>query len=234
MKNNYGIARVMEPMHVLPTSAWRLDNARQIMANEIRIRVKRIHVENTSFKQIYLEAGGIEERIKQKIIDIVIKRGKLHNPVTDTGGVLYGVVEEIGEKYSNPLKLQVGDEVICNASLATLPLYISSIGKIDKAYAQFDAEGYAIAYEDIPLIRRPEGLPMDLTLFTFNESGTLYRLGKYVEGKENFLVVGTNILMNLIYGYAIRKVAGPEAGIVCLLDRKSEINIQGAKVDELI
>ena len=57
--------------------------------------IKRIHIEGTSFKQICLEANNNEQRIKQKIMDIVIRRGKLHNPVTDTGGLFYGIVSEI-------------------------------------------------------------------------------------------------------------------------------------------
>ena len=30
MTQNYGMNRVLEPQHVLPTSAWRLDNSRAI------------------------------------------------------------------------------------------------------------------------------------------------------------------------------------------------------------
>ena len=86
MTRNYGTNRVMEPQHVLPTSAWRLDNSRNIAPEEIRVDIKRIHIEQTSFKQICLEAADNDQRIKQKIMDIVIRRGKLHNPVTDTGG----------------------------------------------------------------------------------------------------------------------------------------------------
>ena len=78
MTRNYGTNRVMEPQHVLPTSAWRLDNSRNIAPEEIRVDIKRIHIEQTSFKQICLEAADNDQRIKQKIMDIVIRRGKLH------------------------------------------------------------------------------------------------------------------------------------------------------------
>ena len=95
MTHNYGTNRVLEPQHVLPTSAWRLDNGRKLSPAEIRVDIKRIHIEGTSFKQICLEANDNDQRIKQKIMDIVIRRGKLHNPVTDTGGLVYGTVSEI-------------------------------------------------------------------------------------------------------------------------------------------
>ena len=92
MAQSYGINRVLEPQYVLPTSAWRLDNSRKLNPEEIRVRVNRIHIEGTSFKQICLESNYNEQKIKQMILDIVIRRGKLHNPVTDTGGLFSGVV----------------------------------------------------------------------------------------------------------------------------------------------
>ena len=99
MEMTYGLKRVAEPQYVLPTSAWKLDNSRNIYPNELRISVRRIHLEGTSFKQICTESNYNEEKIKQKIIDIIIRRGKLHNPVTDTGGLAFGTVEEIGEEF---------------------------------------------------------------------------------------------------------------------------------------
>ena len=234
MYRNYGMDRVIEPKQVLPTSAWKVDNNRELAPWEMRISINRIHVEGTSFRQICMEANNNEDIIKEKIIDIVIKRGKLHNPVTDTGGLLYGAVEEIGGEYLNLKKLAVGEEVLCNASLATIPIYISRITKIDAAYTQIEVEGYAILTNQIPVVRKPEGVPLDLLLFTFNESGTIYRVSNAARGKRRFLVVGNNLMMNLLFGYTIRKVAGEEAEIVCLFDKKTDMVVKGKSVDQLI
>ena len=130
----YGTRRVIEPASVLPPSAWRLDNRREIYPDEIRIMVKRVHLEPTSFKQISLECGNDEAKMRRKILDITLRRGKLHNPITDTGGLLYGVVEEIGEDYPNEKNLKVGDEVICNASLSGIPTSFTSVGEIYRAF----------------------------------------------------------------------------------------------------
>ena len=234
MDNSYGIKRVIEPQHVLSTSAWKVDNNREIYPNEIRVVIKKLHLESTSFKQICIESNNNIDKIKDRIIDIVIKRGKLHNPVTDTGGLLYGTIEKIGEEYNNKEGLQVGDEIICNASLAAIPLYISRITKIDLAYNQVDAEGYAILFNEFPIVRRPEGVPLNLLLFAFDESGTMYTVSKCAKGKKNFLVVGSNLLTNSLYGFAIRKVAGPDARIVCLLDNKSEVMVKGKSIELLL
>ena len=230
----YGTSRVLEPKHVLPTSAWRLDNSKKTQPWELRIAVKRIHIEITSFKEICLEANDTDEGIKQKIMDIVIRRGKLHNPVTDTGGLLYGEVDEIGPAYDNKKNFQIGEEVICNVSLTSVPLYIEKIISIDRAFGQIQVEGYCIVSDEVQIIRRAPELPIKLLMYILNESGTIYRIGTTAVGKRKFLVVGNNLLSNLLFGYAIRKVAREDAEIVCLLDRKTERVLRGGNIDKLV
>ncbi len=234
MHNIYGINRVMEPNHVLPTSAWRINNDREIYPNELRLRVQKIHIESTSFRQICIECNNNMERIKERILHIVEKRGKLHNPVTDTGGVIFGTVEEIGEEYENVKGLKVGDEIICNASLAGIPLFLSNISKIDMSYTQVDADGYAILFNKVPVVKRPEDLPINLILYTFDESGTLYSAYKSAKGKERCLVVGNSLLTNLLFGRAIRRSAGDEAEVVCLFDNNTDIGIRGKELKDIL
>lgn len=234
MPDKYGTTRVLEPKYVLPTVAWKLDNSRKILPNEMRIEVTRIHLECTSFKEICLESNDNDQRIIQRITDIVIRRGKLHNPVTDTGGLLSGKVSEIGSEYPNKKKFEVGESVICNASLASIPLYIDKIISIDRAYGQIEIEGYAIVSSSLPVIRTPNDLPIPLLLFTLDESGTIYRVSSTAVGKKKFLVVGNNLLSNILFGVAIRKVAGSDAEIVCLLDRKTDAVLRGPSIDKLV
>ena len=233
MKMSYGTQRVLEPKHVLPTSAWKLDNSRYLNPGEMRVDLKRVHIEGTSFKELCLEGGDNEQRIKQKIMDIVIRRGKLHNPVTDTGGLLYGIVSEIDDDYPNAKKLKPGDEVVCNASLASVPLHIEEIVSIDRAFGQIEVEGYAIISSGMPVLRRPEDLPLKLLLYTLDESGTIYKVSSAAVGKKRFLVVGNSLLSNLLYGLAIRKVARDNAQIVCLLDKNSDEVLKGASIEAL-
>ncbi|MDO4175898.1 MAG: sigma-54 dependent transcriptional regulator [Bacillota bacterium] len=232
--NTYGLDRVITPQQVFPASAWELDNSRKLKSGEMRVNLRRVHVEGTSFKQICQESANDEETIKEKIKDIVIKRGKLHNPVTDTGGLFYGVIDEIDRAFANEKGLKVGDEVICNTSTSGIPMYIDHITEIDPFYSQFEADGYAISLPGGPVIKKPEDIPMDLLLFTVNESGTIYTVSKDAEGKKRFAVVGNSMLMNLLYGYTIRKAAGPDAEIYCIFDRNTEITMQGKQIDEIM
>lgn len=234
MPKTYGMERVLEPQHVLPTSAWRLDNSRNIYPEELRVSIKRIHLEGTGFKQICTEVNDDEQKIKQQIIDIVIRRGKLHNPVTDTGGLVMGVIEEIGSQYENPQGLKAGDKIICNTSLASVPMYIEDITAVNRAFSQIEARGYAIIHDQIQVVKIPEDLPLDLLMFTFDLSGTLFRLHTLLGDNKKFLVVGNNMLTNLLYGYVIRREAGPEAEIVCLFDKRTSMRMAGRGIDELL
>ncbi len=234
MKNAYGLERVIAPANVFPASAWQLDNSRVLKNGEMRVNVKKIHIEGTGFRQILQEANNDEEVIKEKIKDIVIRRGKLHNPVTDTGGLLYGIIEEIAPDYNNAKGFEVGDEVILNASLAGTPLYIDKIHSIDRMYTQIDVDGYAIILPGSPVVKRPAELPVNLLMFIFNESGTLYTVSKEAVGKKRLAVVGNNPMMNLVFGYTLRKSAGPDAEIHCVYDINTESLLKGYKIERFM
>lgn len=230
----FGLRRCLEPKDVLPTTAWRLDNSPGIYPEEIRVSVKKIMMETTSFKQVCIEANDDPNKIKDKIKDIISKRGKLHNPVTDTGGLLYGIVEEIGEKFENKADLKLGDRIICNSSLASIPLYIDKITSINRTYTLMDVEGHGILFDDFPIVKFNGDMPIDLYMYACNESGTLYKVSEYSKGKHEFLIVGDRLISNLMFGYAIKKSVGDDAHITCLLDKKSEMKISGGRIQELI
>lgn len=234
MENFYGIKRVIEPKEVLPISAWKIDNSRKVYPDELRLKVKRIHIESAGFRQICVESGNDEARIKERIRDIVIKRGKLHNPITDTGGLVFGTIEEIGASFHNPQGLRVGQDVICNASLAAIPLYLQEIGKVHFGLSQIEAEGYALINETLPLIRKPEDLLVSLLLYTLDESGTLYSVHKCARDKHRSLVVGNSLLTNLLFGLAIRRAAGPGAEIVCLFDNNTDLGARSSQLRVLL
>ena len=139
---------------------------------EIRVKLRRLHIEGTSFLQLCQSVANDEDLLKEKIIDIVMARGKLHNPITDTGGVLYGEIEEIDPAYENTAGFQVGDEVFCNASGSStaagaptpgstasatkrvyFPLFSSPPGRIYLSRRRFDLSSLEslIDFEDLSL-----------------------------------------------------------------------------------
>jgi len=63
--NPYGIHRVIEPKGILPQPAIKIDNNMEIYDNEILIDVQTLNIDSASFTQIYDQAAGDVEKIKE-------------------------------------------------------------------------------------------------------------------------------------------------------------------------
>ena len=118
-----GLHRVIEPPGVLPQAAWRLDASPAIAPNEVRNRVDRLNLDAASYRQIREAYAGDPDKIRAAVLDIIATRGKMQNPVTGSGGMLTGTVEESGP--DSPLGLTPGQRVATLVSLTLTPLEIT-------------------------------------------------------------------------------------------------------------
>ena len=84
----FGIDRVKEPVGTIPSTAWRLDNSRTVGRGEFRVRLKVIKLEGDNFNQICSASDYNEQKVKEKLLTIVSKRGKLQNPYTESSGII--------------------------------------------------------------------------------------------------------------------------------------------------
>src|SRR3954452_17730218 len=80
----------------LPQQAEKVDPSLPIAEDELLIEVESLNIDSASFHQISEACGGDLQKIKSHIEALVEKRGKQHNPVTGSGGMLIGRVTEIG------------------------------------------------------------------------------------------------------------------------------------------
>src|SRR4051794_18511664 len=115
-----GLPRVLEPVGVLPQAAWRLDARAELAADEVRVRVSRLNLDAASFRQLSVKHGGDGAAVRAEVLEIVGARGKMHNPVTGSGGMLIGVVEEVGPE--SPLAVKPGDRGATLGALTLTPL----------------------------------------------------------------------------------------------------------------
>src|SRR6266436_10217741 len=118
--HNLGVHRVIEPAGALPQPAWKLDNTPIVQPSETLVDVHALHIDSASFTQIASECDRNPERMKKHMLDIVAQRGKLHNLVTGSGGVLVGTVREIDEIYEKMHDLAIGDIIISLTSLRSM------------------------------------------------------------------------------------------------------------------
>lgn len=165
-----GLHRVLEPAGVLPQAAARLDPSPELWPDEVRIAVETLNLDAASFRQLSTAAGGDGDAVRRAVLEIVAERGKMQNPVTGSGGMLIGTVEEVGPE--SPLGLSVGDRVATLVSLSLTPLRITDgLRRWDGAGEQVPAQGTAILFARSIAAVLPDDLDPALSLMVMDVCG---------------------------------------------------------------
>ena len=149
-----GLHRVLEPSGAavtLPQAARRLDARREIWPSEVRIAIDTLNLDAASYRQLAEKHRGVDGEVdggavREEVLAIVAERGKMQNPVTGSGGMLIGTVDEVGP--DSPLGLTVGDRVATLVSLSLTPLTITDgLRRWDGRSEQVPAAGHAVLFE---------------------------------------------------------------------------------------
>src|SRR5882672_2715794 len=123
--DRFGTHRVISPAGTLPQAAERLDNDfTRVFDDEILLDVERLNIDSASFVQMVGQGD-----VASQILATVAERGKQHNPVTGSGGMLLGRVARVGSALTTDLV--VGDRVATLVSLTLTPLRLSRIESVD-------------------------------------------------------------------------------------------------------
>jgi len=155
---------------VLPQAAWRLDPDPRIWPDEVLVSVERLNLDAASFRQLHAASAGDPAVIKAAVLDIVASRGKMQNPVTGSGGMLTGVVAEVGP--DSPLGLRPGDRIATLVSLSLTPLVITDgLTAWDGASEQVPCQGHAILFGRSIAAVLPDDLPVPLSLAVMDVCG---------------------------------------------------------------
>jgi L-erythro-3,5-diaminohexanoate dehydrogenase len=165
-----GLHRVLEPPGVLPQAAWRLDPSPAIAPDEVRVRVDRLNLDAASYRQLRDTYAGDPGKIRAAVLDIIATRGKMQNPVTGSGGMLTGTVEESGP--DSPLGLTSGQRIATLVSLTLTPLAINDgLAQWDGQSEQVPCEGHAILFARSIAAVLPDDLPVPLSLAVMDVCG---------------------------------------------------------------
>ncbi|MDQ6642348.1 MAG: L-erythro-3,5-diaminohexanoate dehydrogenase [Actinomycetota bacterium] len=175
-----GTHRVLAPEGVLPQSADRLDTRRELWDDEVCIRVRRLNLDAASHRQLLEKHHGDGAAVRREVLSIIRQRGKLQNPVTGSGGMLVGVVEEVGAE--STLGLAVGQSVATLVSLTLTPLVIEDdLTGWDGLGEQVPANGYAILFGQSMAAVLPDDLPEALSLSVLDVCGAPALTARVVE-----------------------------------------------------
>ncbi|MFC5262654.1 L-erythro-3,5-diaminohexanoate dehydrogenase [Kribbella qitaiheensis] len=165
-----GLHRVIEPAGVLPQAAQRLDARAELWPDEVRISVERLNLDAASYRQLAEAHGGDGDAVRAAVLEIVRMRGKMQNPVTGSGGMLVGVVDEVGPE--SPLGVQKGDRVATLVSLTLTPLQITDgLADWDGRGEQVPAAGHAILFARSIVAKLPDDLVPELSLAVMDVCG---------------------------------------------------------------
>jgi L-erythro-3,5-diaminohexanoate dehydrogenase len=165
-----GLHRVLDDAVVLPQAARRLDTRRDLWPDEVRVRVETLNLDAASFRQLETTHHGDGDAVRREVLEIVASRGKMQNPVTGSGGMLVGTVEEVGP--DSTLGLAVGDRVATLVSLTLTPLVIEDgLERWDGLSEQVPADGYAILFGRSIAATIPGDLPPRLSLAVMDVCG---------------------------------------------------------------
>jgi L-erythro-3,5-diaminohexanoate dehydrogenase len=165
-----------------------------VRPHEIELDVERLCLDSTSYREIRERSGADPAAIADRISEIVASRGKMHNPATDSGGVVLGTVAAVGDRHPEPP--QLGERIVSLASLTLTPLRIDSITRLDPGSPQIALTGAAYLFGSVAWGPVPDDLPLDTVLELYDvcsagshvrelapPRGTVYVLGAGHAGK---------------------------------------------------
>lgn len=210
----YGIHRVLEPQGVLPQGAWKIDNTMEICDNEILIDVLALNIDAASFTQIKKQAEGDVNRVSAIVQGIVAQRGKHHNPVTGSGGILIGTVAQVGPALAGKTDLLVGNKIATLVSLSLTPLRIDAIERIHLDKDQIDISGQAILFETGLYAKLPSDIDEKLALAILDVAGAPAQTARLVQPGQTVVVIGGGGKSGTLCLYEARKRAGPQGCVI--------------------
>jgi L-erythro-3,5-diaminohexanoate dehydrogenase len=231
-----GLHRVVEPPGVLPQAAWRLDPDPAIAPDEVRVRVDRLNLDAASYRQI--REACDPGKIRAAVLDIIATRGKMQNPVTGSGGMLTGTVEETGPH--SPLGLLPGQRIATLVSLTLTPLVITDgLASWDTQSEQVPCQGHAILFARSIAAVLPDDLPVPLSLAVLDVCGAPALTSRVVKEGAVVVVVGAAGKSGSLSAAAARQAGA--AKIIGVVPNEAEAELlrhppttQSPLVDEVV
>jgi L-erythro-3,5-diaminohexanoate dehydrogenase len=220
----FGTNRVIEPKGVLPQAATKIDNTMIVKDNEILIDVITLNIDSASFTQIKQACNKDVNKMEEMILDIVNTRGKMQNPVTGSGGMLIGVVKEVGSAY--PVStVQAGDKIATLVSLSLTPLKIDKIHSINITNDQVHISGQAILFETGIFAKVPEDMDEHLVLAALDVAGAPAQVDKLVKEGDSVVIIGAAGKSGVLCAYQAMKNAGPNGTVIGVVNEEWQVQL---------
>ena len=216
----YGLHRVLDDNGTFPQPAWRLDADPRISDAELLVDVERLNLDSASFRQLASEAGGDPAEVARAIEAIVAERGKLHNPVTGSGGMLVGTVREVGSLVRESRRVRARpahrEPHLAHPDAPTA----RPDRRVEMHHGQVDVRA-AVLFESSPFAVLPDDIPERIALAALDVAGAPSRTAALVRPGDTVVLVGGGGTAGLLTLHEARKHAGP-GGCVVVTDVAEE------------
>lgn len=223
LKITAGLSRVLYPLKANPYDAYSLDPSAPILSNEIRIAVTSINLDSTSANQILQSTGGNEARFLAEVARIVSERGKMHNPVTNSGGVLCGIVEELGANRKG--EVPVGTPVATLVSNTLVPLSLEAVLGFDRSHHQLEVRGYAVLPPFAKYATLPDDMPRSTALSILDVCGVVPQVERLSAAGSTVVILGASGKAGLIATYAAARSVGPGGRVLAVVPNEAQARL---------
>ncbi|HZK50856.1 MAG TPA: L-erythro-3,5-diaminohexanoate dehydrogenase [Actinomycetota bacterium] len=212
--------RSVEPVGALPQQAQRVDTDAPLVADEAAIDVEYLNIDAASWTQIRDECAGDADAIRARVLEVVEARGKMHNPVTGSGGMLVGTVAELGAHRREPA---VGTRIATLVSLSLTPLVIDEILELDSASERVKVKGRAILFGSGIYAEVPDDLPDEVTLGVLDVAGAPAWAARLVKPRMRVVVIGAGGKSGMLTSAQARRNVGDQGQVVGLCYPESTV-----------
>ncbi len=217
----YGTHRVIDPKGVLPQAANIIDNDMTCLDNEMKIDVDTLNIDSASFRQIKDACDHDENKMKDMIMAIVAKQGKMQNPVTKSGGMLIGTVGVVGKDFHDKA-IKAGMKVATLVSLSLTPLVIEEILSINMTNEQVRIKGQAIVFDSGVYAVIPDDLDEKLVLAALDVAGAPAQTAQLAKEGDTVLIIGATGKSGLLCAYQAKKSVGKTGRVIALVNNQEK------------
>ncbi len=182
------------------------------------LAVETLNVDAASFRQMEESAKvgeTVEGAVEAAVLETVRTRGKQHNPVTGSGGMLLGRVLQLAPSRNGDL-VRMGDRVATLVSLSLTPLRIDRVKAVRRASAQLDVEGEAVLFASGAYAKLPPDLPERLALAVLDVAGAAPQVARLVRPGSSVMVLGAGGKSGILCCAEARRSGGPRSAVVGL------------------
>ena len=149
------------------------------------------------------------------------RTGKHKNEDTGSGGMLIGIVKEIGPNFEMKDEVKVGDKIATLVSLSLTPLKVKKVKKVLLDKDQAEIEGEAILFSSGIYAKLPDDMDINLALSVLDVAGAPAQVERLVKPGDNVVVLGANGKSGVLCNAVAKERAGVSGKVIGIV-RKDE------------